>query len=241
MQNCQEIAKLMKLPAVVKPDSGSAVRNTANGFTLIEVMIVLVIVAIGVALALPSWQAFFEKRKLVSIAEDVASFLATAPSEAVKRNEQVTLSWHADGGHGSDFCMGISSAPKAMPCDCEVTDPAATDYCSVGASADDATDGVDYRLAKTDFVDVSDDIMHMRDTDDSITFDPVRGIPIIANTHTNYDEVKNESWLFYIHSHSKPDGSNRLYGIQMHMSFSGRFKLCSQGWRASRAGGYPRC
>ena len=96
-------------------------RPVSQGFTLIEVLIVMVIVAIGVAIAVPSFRPAIEKRQLVSAAEEVVSFMEIAQGEAMKRNEKVTVSWSSPGSHNVNWCIGASSPPKTAPCDCMET------------------------------------------------------------------------------------------------------------------------
>ncbi|MCH8227528.1 MAG: prepilin-type N-terminal cleavage/methylation domain-containing protein, partial [Proteobacteria bacterium] len=61
----------------------------SDGFTVIELMLVLVVVGSIVALALPSYSTVLEKRQVTSGAEQLSAFLSTAQLEAVKRNENI--------------------------------------------------------------------------------------------------------------------------------------------------------
>lgn len=63
-----------------------------GGFTLVEVLIVMVIVGILAALAAPSFSQFIKSQRMKSMASDLNSSLTLARSEAIKRNESVTLS-----------------------------------------------------------------------------------------------------------------------------------------------------
>jgi prepilin-type N-terminal cleavage/methylation domain-containing protein len=100
-------------------NSNNVTHGASNGFTLIELMIVLVIVAIGVALALPTWGTIVEKRRLTFAMEEVASLLNFAQTEAIKRNEEVTVSWNSQGGHNRNWCIGITLNDD--PCVCTQT------------------------------------------------------------------------------------------------------------------------
>ena len=53
-----------------------------RGFTLVELMIVIVILAIVLALSMPSWRESVEKRHVVSGAEQITSFISLARGEA---------------------------------------------------------------------------------------------------------------------------------------------------------------
>jgi len=63
-----------------------------KGFTLVELMIVVVIVAILAAVALPSLGDFVENQRVKMAATDLMIVLTRARSEAIKRNTNVTVS-----------------------------------------------------------------------------------------------------------------------------------------------------
>ena len=198
------------------------------GFTLIELMFTLLIVAISVSLAIPSYQAFREKRNLVAAAEDISSYVALAQSLAIKKGQPVSVSWHGSSSHSADFCIGLSAPPKNEDCDCRVDDPASADFCSI--------DTVPYRLSKVDFVRVDHEFMHLRPAVGRFTFDPVRGI---VDSWSD-PKIVDSDWLMYMHSHDG-SGSSRLYGIEFRLAMTGRLDVCQQRYRQTRVGAYPEC
>lgn len=78
----------------------ASVRKTAalsHGFSLVELMVTVAVVAIVAALALPSLTSVINNNRLTSQANELVSGLQTARSEAVRRNASVTLCGSADG------------------------------------------------------------------------------------------------------------------------------------------------
>jgi type IV fimbrial biogenesis protein FimT len=63
----------------------------ARGFTLVELLTVLVIVAIGAIVAMPSLSQALVTQRLRAAATDLSSSLMLARSEAIKRGTQVQL------------------------------------------------------------------------------------------------------------------------------------------------------
>jgi len=66
-------------------------QNKANGFTLIELMVTIVILAILTTAGLPSFQSFITGQRVKSASFDIMSSLIFARSEAIKRNANVTI------------------------------------------------------------------------------------------------------------------------------------------------------
>ncbi len=66
-------------------------KKIASGYTLIELMITVSIVAILVAVAVPNMQQFVKNERLTGQINTLISHLMLARSEAVKRNQSVVL------------------------------------------------------------------------------------------------------------------------------------------------------
>jgi type IV fimbrial biogenesis protein FimT len=64
----------------------------ARGFTLVELMVVLVVVGVLATLAAPSFNRTIESERVKSAATDLYIALSRARSEAITRNTDVTLS-----------------------------------------------------------------------------------------------------------------------------------------------------
>lgn len=81
-----------------------------KGFTLIELMIVIAIIAIVLSLAVPSFNDFFEKNRLKRAAEDVYGLVTKARAEGVVRSADMSVAVDVD-----EWCVGYAAAAD---CDC---------------------------------------------------------------------------------------------------------------------------
>jgi prepilin-type N-terminal cleavage/methylation domain-containing protein len=114
---------------------GTAMKRRANGLTLMELMVTVAILAILVALAMPSFNTFVARGRLSGAAEALAQDLQLAKSEALRRNADVTISF----SDGAAWCYG--SVVAAAACNCNVANSCAlrrvdnTDYAGVTMAA----------------------------------------------------------------------------------------------------------
>ena len=72
-------------------------KQRVRGFTLIELMVSIGILAILVAVAIPSFTSVMVNYRLTSIANTFVASAQLARSEAIKRNSRVTMCKSADG------------------------------------------------------------------------------------------------------------------------------------------------
>ena len=90
-----------------------ATRRRIRGFTLIELMIAVAIVAILVAVGAPSFASFIDSNKVRTETQRVAGLLALARNHAVSKNREVTARIKVnDGALDVDVYTGTGSSQQ---------------------------------------------------------------------------------------------------------------------------------
>ncbi len=101
-------------------------KRRPRGFSLIEAMVVVAVIAVVATAAVPSLVAFIDGRRLDATATALAADVQFVRTEAVARNQPIRISFHdAPGG----TCWVVHTGPAAQ-CSCGDTPPA---VCSGGA------------------------------------------------------------------------------------------------------------
>jgi type IV fimbrial biogenesis protein FimT len=87
----------------------------SRGFTLIEIFIALLIVALLLLLGMPSFTAFLRNSEIRSTAESIVNGLRAATSEAANRNKKVTFELAGGGSANWNFWVfeddGVTKKP----------------------------------------------------------------------------------------------------------------------------------
>jgi len=87
--------------------------NKRAGFSLIELMIVVVIIAIAAGIAIPNMSGWFGNKDLDSISLQMFSDFQRARSEAITRGRTVTIQIHT--GNGSWYEIHDSTNSQIVP------------------------------------------------------------------------------------------------------------------------------
>jgi len=190
-----------------------------QGFTLIEALIVVAILAVLLAVAVPSFNDFFDKNRLKRAAEEVYGLVAKAKAETVIRDTDLSVS--VDSG---TWCAGYAVAAN---CDCSLADPDAAGACAVpvgplGAGPGGAAVNVLQAIDGTSFTGV------VIAADFDTTFNSVRGT---ANNGTISLAAGDGAWVDGVW-----DGD---WALNVVVSTRGRIRICAPN--ANRTMGYSGC
>lgn len=83
--------------------------NRERGFTLVELMITLAVMAILLTVGIPSFQSIFQSNRLATQANEMIGSINLARSEAIKRGANVTITPNA-GGFQNGWCIHTGNA-----------------------------------------------------------------------------------------------------------------------------------
>lgn len=91
--------------------------RSRRGFTLIELMIVLAVLAVILTLAAPSFYNFIMLQRLKSVSAQLTTDVQFARSEAAARNQVLRMQF-SQGNAGSNTCYTIYAGGTSTSCDC---------------------------------------------------------------------------------------------------------------------------
>jgi prepilin-type N-terminal cleavage/methylation domain-containing protein len=96
LQMCQFLLQPVEL---MKP-TFFAKRNSSAGFTLIEVLAVIIIIAILAAVAAPSWLQYMNNQRIGAVKSDLIQALRRAQQEAIKERQTVEVEFRTPNNLG---------------------------------------------------------------------------------------------------------------------------------------------
>src|SRR5687767_13538734 len=86
----------------------------SRGFTLVELIITVAILAVLMAVGVPSFRAFVQNQKVKSASFELMSALVLARSEAVKRNTDVKLEPDTAGAWAEGWAVKYGAGPTTV-------------------------------------------------------------------------------------------------------------------------------
>lgn len=185
-----------------------------TGFTLIEMLLVVVIISIASAVAIPNIGSFMDKQKVVDVAEIVFEQVIYARSEAIARSQDVYVNVYVgplDADNNPTWAIGVSTDKD---CDPTIGGSATANACVL------TVDGqkVLKRIVSTDHLGVAVTSPNVKN---QIRFDPVRGTVPVGNNGTFLVSYKNRE-------------------LQIIVGVIGRVKICTDPDN-NPVGGYSSC
>ncbi len=195
--------------------------SNASGFSLLEMLITMTILAIIITVAVPSMTEFTSNQRLIGATQQVYSHLQQARSESVARNTTVYVNFAEDGTASWEY--GVSSVTSA--CDLTVTAAATANACVLviddgdgtvdpGNGSVDTGDLVLMRYTNADYQGVLMDTASFSSGTTQFLFDPTRGTSTSGQvnlTGSNGNDLRVTVSLLGRVSICTPDGSMTAY------------------------------
>ncbi len=97
-----------------------------RGFTLVDVVVTIAILAILLGSAVPSFNSLMERNRLINVVRNFRSNVNFSRTESIKRNTATRFSFN--NTDPADWCYGLK---LNTTCDCKETDSSDPSYCEI--------------------------------------------------------------------------------------------------------------
>ena len=106
-------------------------KQTSDGFTLVEVLIVIIITGVIASIAAPGWLAFINRQRIRTVRDEMLQIVQSAQSDAQRTNRSYTVAIDSTTGHatltvgpvgqpGTPYSLGSDSVKQKLKLDATV-------------------------------------------------------------------------------------------------------------------------